>query len=395
MNKLWQRLWTEINLDNLLYNFNVIKSHISSNTKICCVVKANAYGHHAPKIASVLAAAGADMFAVSNIEEALQLKQQGITTPIVILGYTPPECASILYRYDISQCIYSYEYAKKMCNFLKQGEKLKAHVKIDTGMGRLGYKYDSELSAVAQICKTASLDGIEFEGIFTHFAVSDCAEEGRAFTIEQYRKFNEIIAALEAENISFEYKHCSNSAATVAYPEMEMNMVRAGLILYGLTPSQNVIAKESFKPVMSLKSIVSHVKEIDVGDTVSYGCDFVATAPMKIATVPMGYADGFARSNYNNNVFLTVKGKKAPIVGRICMDQLMLDVSEISEVEIGDEVTVFGYEENCNSVDGIALANGTINYEIICSVGKRVPRVFIKDGKIESVNLGLLDSSLD
>ena len=395
MNDLWKRLWAEINLDNLIYNFNTIKTHISSDTKICCVIKANAYGHHAPRIASVLSAAGADMFAVSNIEEALQLKHEVITTPILILGYTPPECASILYRYDISQCIYSYEYAQKLHAFLKEGEKIKAHIKIDTGMGRLGYTYDSELSAVGQICDTALISSLEIEGIFTHFAVSDCGEKGRAFTVAQYRKFNEIIEALESRGVTFKYKHCSNSAATVGYPEMEMNMIRAGLILYGLTPSDEVGCNDEFKAVMSLKSVVSHIKEIGIGDTVSYGCDFVADRTMRIATVPMGYADGFERSNAKNNVFLTVKGKKAPIIGRICMDQLMLDVTGIEDVKLGDEVTVFGNGENCNSADDIASANGTINYEVVCSVGKRVPRVFVKDGKIENINLGLLDTSFN
>jgi alanine racemase len=167
------------------------------------------------------------------------------------------------------------------------------------------------------------------------------------------------------------------------------------LILYGLTPSDEVGCNDEFKAVMSLKSVVSHIKEIGIGDTVSYGCDFVADRTMRIATVPMGYADGFERSNAKNNVFLTVKGKKAPIIGRICMDQLMLDVTGIEDVKLGDEVTVFGNGENCNSADDIASANGTINYEVVCSVGKRVPRVFVKDGKIENINLGLLDTSFN
>jgi alanine racemase len=322
----------------------------------------------------------------------LQLKHEGITTPILILGYTPPECASILYRYDISQCIYSYEYAQKLHAFLKEGEKIKAHIKIDTGMGRLGYTYDSELSAVGQICDTALISSLEIEGIFTHFAVSDCGEKGRAFTVAQYRKFNEIIEALESRGVTFKYKHCSNSAATVEYPEMEMNMIRAGLILYGLTPSDEVGCNDEFKAVMSLKSVVSHIKEIGIGDTVSYGCDFVADRTMRIATVPMGYADGFERSNAKNNVFLTVKGKKAPIIGRICMDQLMLDVTDV-DIAMGDVVTVFG-DNSANTADTLAAADGTINYEIICSIGKRVPRVFIRDGKIDGIHLGFLDTTI-
>lgn len=397
MNGFWKRLWTEINLDNLLHNFNTVRAHLSPSTKICCVVKANAYGHHAPKIATVLEQAGADMFAVSNIEEALQLRNTGIKIPVLILGYTPTECASVLAENDITQCVYSLEYARSLSEQLSaNGDNLNVHIKIDTGMGRLGYQYDKRLTAVAEIIETSQLDGIKIEGIFTHFAVSDVGEAGKEFTLAQYEKFKEITDVLEYKGICFKYKHCSNSAAAVVYPELQMDMVRAGLILYGLTPSDEVgYSDDTFKPVMSLKSVVSHVKEINVGDTVSYGCDFIADRKMKIATVPMGYADGFGRANAKHDVLLTVRGKKAPIVGRICMDQLMLDVTHISDVMLGDEVTVFGNAQNCNSVDDIADANGTINYEIICSVGKRVPRVFIQNGKNDGVHLGLLDTSVN
>lgn len=397
MNGLWKRLWAEINLDNLVYNFNTVRSHLSPNTKICCVIKANAYGHHAPKIAEILEQAGANMFAVSNIEEALQLRNTGVKIPILILGYTPVECASFLARNDIAQCVYSFEYAKALSDQLrKNGDSVAAHIKIDTGMGRLGFQYDKQLTAVSQIIETSCLDGIKIEGAFTHFAVSDNGEQGKEFTFDQYKKFKEITDALERNGMCFKYKHCSNSAATVVYPELGMDMVRAGLILYGLTPSDEVgYCDSAFKPVMSLKSVVSHVKEIDIGDTVSYGCDFVADKKMKIATVPMGYADGFGRANAKNDVLLTVRGQKAPIVGRICMDQLMLDVTHISGVTLGDEVTIFGNEENCNSVDDIAYANDTINYEVVCSVGKRVPRVFIQNGKTNGIHLGLLDTSVN
>ena len=397
MNEYWKRLWTEINLDNLLHNFGVVKSHLSNDTKICCVVKANAYGHHAPEIASVLESAGADMLAVSNIEEALQLRKSGIKIPVLILGYTPPECAVILSQYDITQCVYSIQYAKLLSNNLKDTNRsINVHIKVDTGMGRLGFCYDESMSAVEQIVEVSTLDNLKIEGIFTHFALSDSGENGRDFTLGQYAKLNCIINALEERGLHFKYKHCANSAATVAYPELQMNMVRAGLVLYGLYPSSDVSYTDAhLKPVMSLKSVISHIKEISAGDTVSYGCDFVADRKMKIATVPMGYADGFERTNAKNGVLLTVRQKKVPIVGRICMDQLMLDVTDIPDVSLGDEVVVFGYKENCNSVDDIAIANGTINYEIICSVGKRVPRVFIKNGKTHGIHLGLLDTSVN
>ena len=396
MNSYWKRLWTEINLDNLLCNFNVIKQRLGDSTKICCVVKANAYGHHAPKIASVLENAGADMFGVSNIEEALQLRNAAIKAPILILGYTPPECAYVLAENNITQCVYSLEYARCLSeNLSEHNRSINVHIKIDTGMGRLGFQCDEKSGAVSQILDVSKLAGLNIEGIFTHFAVSDNGEKGKSFTNKQYNKFTEIVTELENKGLTFKCKHCSNSAAAIMYPEFSMDMVRAGLILYGLLPSDEVLLDVELKPVMSLKSVVSNIKTINKGDTVSYGCDFVATEKMKIATVPMGYADGFFRSNTKNNVSLIVKGKKAPIIGRICMDQLMLDVSSVDGLEIGDEVVVFGDEQGVNSADDFAKANGTINYEIICSVGKRVPRVFALNDEIESVHLGLLNTFIN
>lgn len=395
MNSYWKRLWTEINLDNLIFNFNSIRQNISSGSKICCVVKANAYGHHAPRVAQVLEEAGADWFAVSNIEEALQLREAAITAPVLILGYTPADCAEVLARYDISQCVYSLEYAHELshcavsCNC-----RVKAHIKADTGMGRLGFRYDAPnvLSEISEACR---LDGIAAEGIFTHFAAADCGVDGKDFTYTQYERFANIVSELERQGIVLKYKHCANSAAAMDYPELQLDMVRVGIILYGLLPSHAMKNVPLLKPVMSLKTLISHVKTIDKGATVSYGCDFVAERQMKIATVPMGYADGFRRSNDNGEMLLTVRGQGAPIVGRICMDQLMLDVSNVEGVSVGDEVTVFGDGETVNTVDDLAKKNGTINYEIICSVGKRVPRVFIKGSKVEGIHLGVLDVTVN
>ena len=396
MNNFWKRIWTEINLDNLIYNFNSVKSRLKDSTQICCVVKANAYGHHAPRIASTLEKAGADWFAVSNIEEALQLRQEGITKPVLILGYTPVECASVLSENNISQCIFSYEYALEMSQFAVASNcKVKAHIKIDTGMGRIGFQYSEKQNAITEIKKCCELDGLYAEGIFTHFAVSDTGESGKEFTYTQYQKFIDIVKSLEEQGIRFEYKHCANSGAAIDYPEFQMNMVRAGIVLYGLLPSKDTAFSLSLKPVMSLKTVVSYVKEVDVGTTVSYGSDFVADKKMKIATVPMGYADGFWRSNGKNSFAMLIKGQKADIVGRICMDQLMLDVSEIADVKAGDVVTVFGDDELINTVDDLATANNTINYEILCSVGKRVPRVFISDGRVDGIHLGILDTTVN
>ncbi len=394
MNSFWKRLWTEINLDNLIYNFESVKSHVSDETKICCVVKANAYGHHAPRVAKCLEEAGADYFAVSNIEEAIQLRDAGINAPILILGYTPVECAKDLAEYDISQCVYSYEYAREISQFAREFNcEIKIHIKIDTGMGRIGFQYDKNLSVCSEISDVCKMSGLIPEGIFTHFSVSDMGECGVEVTNSQYEKFLKIVNALEQADIVFKYKHCANSAATMDYPDYGLNMVRVGIVLYGLLPSDRLINVLNLKSVMSLKTVVSHVKVVNVGDTISYGGDFVADKQMKIATVPMGYADGFWRSNARADLPVMIKGKPARIVGRICMDQLMLDVTDILDVNMGDEVTVFG--EGAYSVDDFAKANGTINYEIVCSVGRRVPRVFIQNGKRDGIHLGVLDMTIN
>ncbi len=396
MSTLWKRIWTEINLDNLIYNFKLIKTQVSDGTAVCCVVKANAYGHHAPRIARELENAGADFFAVSNVEEALQLRGEGIKKPILILGYTPADCAKILCENNISQCVYSSEYANELSECaVRAGCKVRAHIKIDTGMGRLGFQWTDGKEFIDAVDGVCRLEGLSAEGIFTHFAKSDGGECGRDFTLLQYERFSDTVSLLEQRGIKFTYRHCANSAAVFDYPAFQMNMVRAGIVLYGLSPSPETVCDTKLKPVMSLKTVISHIKTVDAGTPISYGGDFVSDRKMKIATVPMGYADGFWRSNGKQGVSLLVGGKKAPIVGRICMDQLMLDVSDIAELHIGDEVTVFGDACGINTADALAEANGTINYEIICSVGKRVPRVFIKNGGVDGIHLGMLDTTVN
>ncbi len=393
MNNFWKRLWTEINLDNLIFNYKTLREDLAPSTKICCVVKANAYGHHAPKVAQCLEAAGADLFAVSNIEEAMQLRNVGINAPILILGYTPVECAEVLCKNNISQCVYSSEYAKELSECAQKSNScVDIHIKIDTGMGRIGFRTGS-LNTDTDVFDACRLPCLNPTGIFTHFAVSDMGNGGEEFTLAQYRKFSMLIEQLESKGIHFEYKHCANSAAAMDYPELGLDMVRVGIVLYGLLPSEYTQNILPLKKVMSLKTVVSHIKEIEAGDTVSYGCDFIASKRTKIATVPMGYADGFWRSNSKKSPPMLIHGKQAPIVGRICMDQLMLDVTDIENVKMGDEVTVFGTQEG-NTVDDFARANNTINYEIVCAVGRRVPRVFIKDGKMDGIHLGILDKTI-
>lgn len=381
----WRRTWAEIDIDCLRFNYNKIRKCVSDASEICCVVKANGYGHNALRVARELSALGALWFAVSNIEEALQLRYGGIDASVLILGYTPVSCATLLAENDISQCVYSYEYAAALARENQSSKKIKIHIKSDTGMGRIGFSTVNTEDAVAsidEICAICKLGGLDPEGIFTHFAISDGGESGRNYTESQYRRFMNLIDALDKEGVHFKYKHCSNSAAVFEYPEYQMDMVRAGIVLYGLLPSNEVKAPE-LRPVMSLKSVVSFVKDVKKGTPLSYGCEYVAPEDMRVATVPIGYADGFFRTNFSGGGKVVVNGVQADIVGRVCMDQMMIDVSGIENVSMGDEVLLFGREGI--TADTLAKVNGTINYEIICAVGERVPRVFKKDGEVVDI----------
>ncbi len=380
-----KRFWAEIDVNAAEKNFNIIKSKLSNNTKLCCVVKANAYGHGAVYLSKLYEKLGADYFAVSNIEEAMQLRNNGIQTPILILGYTPTECASILAENNISQTVFSYSYAKELSRSAKgDGVSVKIHIKLDSGMGRIGFDciHDSDkiLDSVAEVCK---MDSLVPEGIFTHFAMADEGTDGREFTRLQHERFTNAIVALEKRNIRFDIKHCANSATTFDYPEYHMDMVRVGVVLYGLAPSGKVHGCEELTPVMSLKSVISMIKEIGEGDTVSYGCTYTADKKTKIATAPVGYADGFWRSNATCGTEMLIRGQRVNIVGRVCMDQLMLDVTDIKGVREGDYITVIGSDKGESiTADELAKNNGTIGYEMICSIGERVPRFYIRNHEI-------------
>ena len=376
-----RRTWAEINLDQASQNYISLRERISPQSKVCCVVKANAYGHGAISMARLYERLGADYLAVSNIEEALQLRENGIVLPVLILGYTPEECASLLAEYRITQCVYSYEYGTRLADAAQRaGVQLKIHVKLDTGMGRVGFlaRKDgvNELDAVLKICQRKELIP---EGIFTHFATADVPdEEGREFTEEQRTQFLEALNFLASQGCTFEIRHCANSAAALAGVSDPCNMVRLGIVLYGIASELDVSSELS--PVMTLKSVVSHIKEVEVGESVGYGRQFIAPKHMQIATVPIGYGDGFWRANRRSDGVLLLNGKYAPIVGNVCMDQTMIDVTEFP-CEVGDEVIVFGADKKC-SAEAIARRNDTISYEVVCALTARVPRAILKDGKI-------------
>ncbi len=367
------RTWVEIDVSALKHNFNAIKS-ISGNTPIMAVVKANAYGHSVKDIAPVLQDIGAESFAVSNLAEALQLRECGITRPILILGYTPPEMAQILAENDISQAVYSPEFAMHLNEHAqKLGVKIKIHIKLDTGMGRIGFDCrNDKLNGIGEVLNVLKMPTFEYDGIFTHFAVADSFKSTCAqFTNEQYNRFILAVNCIEQAGYIAKYMHTCNSAATLKDTDKHLSYVRPGIILYGLKPDYELDLPINLMPVMTFKSVISMVKTIDKNETVSYGRTFKADKPIKVATVTAGYADGYPRL-LSNNARVMVHGKYANLIGRVCMDQFMIDVTDIENVCEGDEVVLFGRDL---SVDELAQAAGTINYEIICGISPRVPRI--------------------
>ncbi|QNK40152.1 alanine racemase [Caproicibacter fermentans] len=386
-----KRTWAEISLDAVEHNYREIKKRLRAETKVCCVVKADAYGHGAERLAAEYEKLGADWFAVSNFEEARQLRRAGIKLPILILGYTPPEMAEELARLNISQAMVGGEYAAALSErAVKAGASVKVHISLDTGMSRVGFLYqhpERDGGSLDEIERACALPGIDPEGVFTHFAVADEGENGRDYTRMQAHNFRDAIEKLNRRGISFRIRHCANSAAIFDYPEMQMDMARPGIILYGLMPSGCIRNPAPLIPVMQLKSVVALVKTVPARTSVSYGRKFTSQEEMKVATVPVGYADGYPRSLFQSAELL-VRGQRAKIIGRVCMDQLMLDVTRIPDVKAGDTVTVFGTDGAAAlPVDELASQAGTINYELVCGVSKRVPRVFLRNGK----TIGSLD----
>ena len=363
---------------------------------LCCVIKADGYGHGAVMLAHLYEKLGADWFAVSNIEEAMQLRSAGIKKPVLILGYTPAECAEMLSENNISQAVYSLEYAEALNECAeKAGVKIKIHLKLDTGMSRIGLLCQSrseDNKAVSDGFNICSMPSFETEGVFTHFAVADEGEDGEDFTINQFDNFMYTVKRLEQMGVKFKVRHCANSGAIEDYPQMHLDMVRAGIVLYGLAPSVKIKNPLDLQPVMELKSAVSHTKEIHPGMTVSYGRTYTADKTARLATIPVGYADGYVRSVAKDG-YVLLHGKRAKIRGRICMDQCMVDISDIEDVKIGDAATVFGREKNAPSADDIARWIGTINYEVTCIVGKRVARVYLKNNEVVSTHT-LLDKEM-
>ncbi|WP_195983796.1 alanine racemase [Clostridium sp. D33t1_170424_F3] len=385
MSDFFRRTWAEIDLDAIAHNFREIKKQLKPETKVCCVIKADAYGHGAELLAREYEELGADWFAVSNLEEAIQLRNAQIGLPILVLGYTPPEMAKELSNMDVAQAILSREYGERLAACAQEaGVTVRAHIKVDTGMSRIGFMFQDpsrDAGAVEEIANVCGLEGLEAEGIFSHFAVADEGNDGCGYTLMQLDLFRKLVDQLALRGVTFPLKHCSNSAAVLDYPDAQLDMVRPGIILYGLNPSGQVKNKIDLRPAMQLKSIISMIKTVEPQTSVSYGRRYTTKKQTVVATVPVGYADGYSRHLYTRASVL-IRGKKAKIIGRVCMDQLMVNVTAIKDAKEGDVVTLFGRDGDAViSVDELAAYNHTISYELVCLLSKRVPRVYYRNGE--------------
>ncbi|HSQ33656.1 MAG TPA: alanine racemase [Peptostreptococcaceae bacterium] len=370
--------WAEINLDNIRFNLRNIKKLLKEDTKICGVVKANAYGHGSVEISKVLINEGVDYLAVARLEEAIELRQSNIIIPILCLGYIDENSLEDAVKNDIYITVYSYESAYKLNEICKKlGKKSKIHIKIDTGMSRIGFLPNTK--SVDDIQNIYKLSNIIIEGIYTHFAVAD--EKDKDFTYKQVDRINYIIKELENRDVYIPIKHVSNSAATMDCYDLHFNMVRCGIILYGHYPSDDV-KKEvlPLKPTMTLKTKVAHIKELDSDVGISYGLRYKTVEKAKIATLPIGYADGFTRL-LTDKAKVKVNGKIFPVVGKICMDQCMIKINENDDIKIGDEVIIFGEGDDIR-IENLANELETINYEMLCMIARRVERVYVEGNVI-------------
>lgn len=378
------RAWAEIDLDAIAHNAREIRRITSKRAEIMAAVKADAYGHGVVETVRTMLDNGVTHLAVSMLDEAIQLRRLGINVPILILSYTDPARAEEIILNDVTQTVFSHDLAGALSEAaVRLQRNVRIHVKVDTGMTRVGFM--PGYSAVKNIVEISKLPGIIIEGLFTHFASAD--EKDKSYTLMQFEKFMSMCSELGRIGVHIPVKHVSNSAGIIEFPEMHLDMVRPGIILYGYYPSNEVdSSKISLKPAMTLKANVILVKDVEPDTCISYGRTFRTSRPSRIATIPIGYADGYTRLLSNKGRVL-IHGREAPVVGRICMDQCMVDITDMEEeVGAGDEVVLFGRQGNASiSVEELAADIGTVSYEIVCIVGKRIPRVYLKNGKICNV----------
>lgn len=382
--KQYKRVCANIDLDAILYNMESMHQNINQGTKMMAVIKTDAYGHGAVPIAHTIETLDYLFgFAVATVEEGVELRENGIQKPILILGYVFPDQYETLVKYQIRTSVCTYEMAKELSDTAqKLNLDYPIHIKLDTGMSRIGFQITEESAEI--IAQIAKLPHIIMEGIFTHFARAD--EKEKQAALLQMEKFETMLSWLQERQVTFLIRHCSNSAGIVEIPKANFDMVRAGITLYGLWPSDEVRRDiVSLKPVLSLKSHVAFLKKLEAGRSISYGGTYTTPKEELIATIPVGYGDGYARG-LSNKGYVLIHGKKAPIRGRICMDQFMVDVTDIADVSVGDEVTLIGTDgDNTITLEELGNLSGRFNYEFACLLGRRIPRVFYQDGKIVGV----------
>ena len=376
--KVLKRTWADISLDNLEHNYKTLREHVGKGPRFLGVVKADSYGHGAVQVSRTLEELGAEYLAVSNLEEAVQLRRGGVNLPVLILGYTPPEFAPDEAEMAITQEVHGLQYAKDLNKALEgTGKKLTVHLKIDTGMTRLGFFADQPEATLAALVEVSQLPNLYIEGVFMHFCVSDSKKpEDVAFTKLQHERFVNMLDLMKSKGIETEIRHCCNSGATILYPEFALDMVRPGIITYGNAPSEELEGAISLRPMMSLHSMIAQVRTVPAGTDISYGRLYRTTHDTRVAVLPIGYADGLSRLLTGKASFY-LQGKLVPVIGRICMDMCMLDVSEVPDAKPGDIVTIFGYDDDGTLVpcERLAAAQGTINYELLCQISKRIPRI--------------------
>ncbi|MGG4033153.1 alanine racemase [Paenibacillus cisolokensis] len=381
----YRETWAEVSLDAIAHNVRAIKAGIKPSCRFMAVVKADGYGHGAVQTAKAALEAGADRLGVALLDEALQLRVSGIDCPILVLGYMPPASVEAAVKHRIAVTVSTREELEAVMECAaSHRQHADVHLKVDTGMSRLGVTDRETALDLARLA--ASSPWIRLEGIFTHFASADSPDE--TYTQGQFRTFLAYIAHLERHGIRVPVKHCCNSAATLRFSEMHLDMVRVGISLYGLLPFAGPVpGLPELRPAMQWKTRIAALKQIPAGQPIGYGCTYRPERPSRIAVIPAGYADGLSR-RLSNRGSIMIGGRKAPIVGRVCMDQTMADVSAIPGVRVGDEAILFGCaEKGCLPVDEMASQLDTIHYEIVCTVGKRVPRVYLQGRTvIETVN---------
>ena len=378
--KKFERVKAVVSLDAIAHNFEEMKKNIADGTKIVAVIKADGYGHGAEAIARLIE--GYEYiwgFAAATAEEAIQLKDTGVKKPVLILGLVFEEYFQELIQKEVRMTVCDYDMAKALSEeAVRQGRQVHIHIGLDTGMSRIGFADKPE--SVEEIKRIAALSNVEIEGMFTHFARAD--ETDKSPAEDQLKRYLAFVELLEKAGVQIPLKHCSNSAGIIRMPEANLNMVRAGITIYGIYPSAEV-ERDIVKliPAMELKSHVAFVKDLPAGTAISYGGTFASETDLRVATIPVGYADGYPRT-LSNKGWVLIHGQKAPILGRICMDQFMVDVTHIADVKHGDEVTLIGRDgDECIHIDELGDLSGRFSYEFACEISKRVPRVYIKDGR--------------